>query len=186
MARAFLGFELGPDSDLYIFSEQARHKVNELPAGSPDASILTGELAMTQGMMDVISGQRAGAIVHAQKAMQLPPRQAFFARSYVFAALACGHQMEGNASQGYKVLRDSLKDPDWPDGIRARMWMYLSGIAFMDADSSEALYAGRECLKITGTTRFIQPRSGALFYLGATHYLRNEIAEAKDSLSDII
>jgi hypothetical protein len=38
MVQAFLRFELGPDSDAYTDTEQARRKADPLPAESQDAS----------------------------------------------------------------------------------------------------------------------------------------------------
>ena len=74
MTKAFLGFELGPDSDAYTYREQAYRKADELPTESPDASMLSGELALMQSLQDVIMGQPVSAAVHAQKTLQLLPR----------------------------------------------------------------------------------------------------------------
>jgi LuxR family maltose regulon positive regulatory protein len=179
MAQAFLGFEIGPDSDIYTCVEQARCKVDVLPAGSPDASMLSGELATMRSLKDVIQGQPASSSANAQKALQLLPKHAFFIRSYAVAGIAAAHQMEGNWSQGVKVLRDALAKSECPAAIRTRIWLYLCAISFMDADSSGVFYSGRHGLKISESTSFIQPRSNIQYYLGATHYLRNELAEAK-------
>ena len=141
---------------------------------------------MMQSLQDVIQGQPASASANAQKALQLLPKHAFFIRSYAAAGIAAAHQMEGNWSQGLKVLRDALAESECPAAIRTRIWLYLCAISFMDADSSGAFYSGRHGLKISESTSFIQPRSNMQYYLGATHYLRNELAEAKNYLTEVI
>jgi len=59
-------------------------------------------------------------------------------------------------------------------------------LSFMDADTSGVLFAGRECLKIGGSTQFIHPKNNVRFYLDAIHYMRNELAEAKNYLKNIM
>ena len=186
MSRAFLGFSLGPDSDVGTYTKQASRRADALPAESPESSTLTGEIASMQSMQDVMLGQPASASIHAQKALQLLPRQALFSRSLAIGSIAGIHQMEGDCGQGIKVLKDSLTDPVWPAGIRMRMWVYHCAASFMEADSSGVLWAGRKCLRTKGSAEFIHPRSNAQFYLGAIHYLRNELVEARHFLTDVV
>ncbi len=44
----------------------------------------------------------------------------------------------------------------------------------------------RRRVETTGPTQFLQPRSNTQYYLGTTHFMCNELAEAKEYLSDIV
>jgi len=184
--QAFMGLVFNPETDIYTYTELARRMAVTLSADSPDSLMFNGEIAVLQSVQDVILGRAATAIANAKKALQLLPRQTFYFRSLAIGAMAAGHQMEGDCSRGAKLMRDSLADPDWPVGIRAKMWLYLCIISFMDANTSAAVFSGRECLKIGGSTQFIHPKNNTRFFLGAIHYMRNELAEAKNYLKNIM
>jgi LuxR family maltose regulon positive regulatory protein len=186
MVQVFLGVEWSLDADLFACMERARRKADALPAEYPDLSTLTGEIALMQSVQNVVLGQPSSASIHAQKALQLLPKHALFSRSMAVAVIAVTHQMEGDRSQGVKVLSDALAESEWPAGIRTRIWHHLGLLTFMDADSSGVLFAGHSCLENPGSTPFIQPRSNMQFSMGAVHYLRNELTEAKRHLTDVL
>ena len=184
--RAFVGMSYGPDSDAYVFTEKARCIADALPQESEVAEMLRCELAVIQGVFDVIIGDTDGAVDNGQTAFKLLPKRSYFARTMAVGAMAGGHQMAGDKSRGVKTLNELLVEPGLPIGERIKTCFYLCIINHMAADSSGVLTAGHQCLRIASEGRFAVLKNNVRFHLGAIHYLRNEFADAKYYLADIM
>jgi LuxR family maltose regulon positive regulatory protein len=184
--KAFVGLFYGPESDRYVFTEKARRVVDVLPQESEVSKMLRGEIAAMQGALDILFGHRDGAFDNGTSALSFLPKHAYFARTMAVCAIAAGHQMAGDHGRCVKELKKMLTEPGLPVGERVKVWLYLCILCHMAADTSGALSAGHECLRIARKGRFTIPSNNARYHLGAIHYLRNELADAKSFLNDIM
>ena len=184
--RAFVGMSYGPESDAYVFKEKARRIADALPQESEGSKMLQGEVAAIQGVIDAITGHSNGAVDNGQTALKLLSKPFYFARTMAAGAMAAGHQMAGDKSRGVKTLKELLVAPGLPIGERIKTYFYLCIVNYMAADSSGVLTAGHEGLRIVSERRFTVLKNSIRFYLGAIHYLRNELADAKSYLGDIL
>ena len=184
--KAFVGLFYGPESDRYVFTEKARRLVDVLPQESEVSKMLRGEIAAMQGALDILFGHRDGAFDNGKSALSFLPKHAYFARTMAVCAIAAGHQMAGDQGRCVKELKKMLTEPGLPVGERIKVWLYLCILCHMAADTSGALSAGHECLRIARKGRFTIPSNNARYHLGAIHYLRNELADAKSFLNDIM
>ncbi len=184
--KAFVGLFYGPESDRYVFTEKARRVVDVLPQESEVSKLLRGEIAAMQGALDILFGRMDDAFDNGTSALSFLPKHAYFARMMAVCAIAASHQMAGDIGRCVKELKKMLTEPGLPVGERIKAWLYLCILCHMAADTSGALSAGHECLRIARKGRFTIPSNNARYHLGAIHYLRNELADAKSFLNDIM
>jgi len=186
VTKAIIALENGQVEEIVTNTEKARRMSNALSRESSEYAAIQAEIATLQCVLKAISGQPAGVFDTGQKALESLPRQAIFLRTLATAAMAVCSQMEGNTSLGVKVLRDELKNPGRASGIQTRIWFYLTLVNYLDVDATETLHSGRMALKLAKESNLAHTSGLSLYFLGAVHYLRNELAEARSYLLGVL
>ena len=183
---SLMGLERGLDYDLHSYIDQVQRLLTALPDKSIESSTLQGEIAAIQSVGFLIRGPSSAAFAAGQKALQKLPENALFFRSLAIGAMAASRQMEGDLTQGLKLLDDTLAESTLPAALQVRTCFHICAINFLDVNSSAILQAGLESLRIAQASRLHHAKSYARYFLGAVHYLRNELSEAKSYLLDIL
>lgn len=185
-AKAFIGFACGPTPDAFTYTEQACQVERGISESSPDVSVLKGETAVLQSVLGIFTGEKADLPTNVQEAFKWLPENALYSRSLAIGAMAGYHQMEGDYDQCLKLMKEALTDPQWPESIRLRLWLYYAIMSVMEADSSGVLLSANEGIKFSESMKLAHPGNNALCYLGTIHYLRNELEEAKICLDRVV
>jgi LuxR family maltose regulon positive regulatory protein len=180
--RAYLGIYSGQDQEMVFNAQLAGQLLAALPTEAKESKIIQAELAVIQGVVDVILARPGQAIANAQLALeQLPPR-ALHIRGIAHAVVPVGLQMQGEYRQALEMFREILDDPIWPKNIVAKLVNYQAIAGFMEADLNRVLATSHECLRISQEFKLPESASFARYFLGTTHYLRNELADAEPIL----
>ena len=181
-ARAFLGLFRGQDREIAIGPQEAKRLVATQSPETAMVQLVEAETAVSQGVLDILAGQPAGAVARAQRSLELLPAQALYIRSVAVAIVGVGLQMQGDLEQGVAVIREAIADPTWPAAIRARNGLYLCVAHFQEGDLPGVLRSASEYLVLAEQLQLAESRSHCRYNLGIAHYLRNELSQAEPYL----
>jgi len=177
--QAITAWVSGQRGDVATHTEQAKRLLGTLSPESSEYAILQGEIITLHNVVSALSSQPTSAWLDAQKALELLPKKALFFQMLAIVEMALCHQMKGDLNQGVNLLKDELKAADLPITIRARGWFYLCVINYVDCNTSGILLSGLKSLKIADNHRLAHTRGVSKYFIGATHYLHNELTKAK-------
>jgi LuxR family transcriptional regulator, maltose regulon positive regulatory protein len=184
--RAFIGIEQGKDADAYAFTENAGRMLAALSPKSEAYPILKGEVLVLQSLVDLLKGDAQSGLAHAQEAFDYLPENAVMIRSLQVGVNSACYQMTGNGKQAVAMIRDVLSNSILPANIQARMHYYLCIVQYMEANLPGAMNSSRECLRSIRDLPFFHTRAFANYFLGAGHYLRNELGMAQSALLKVL
>ncbi|NIV35625.1 MAG: hypothetical protein GWN58_41085, partial [Anaerolineae bacterium] len=179
---AYVSTYRGEDLVMLTSMQQAEHMLAKLPPEAPEVPVVRGEVAVIQGVLDIVVGHVARAVTTVQESLELLPPQALHIRGMATAILAVGLQMQGDLRQGVAVCREALADRALPAGMQARVLFYLSIAYVQEGNLTGVLGSSRECLRIAEPLRRVESLSFARYFLGVAHYLRDEFAQAEPYL----
>jgi len=184
--RAFIGIEQGKDADAYAFTENAGRMLAALSPKSEAYPKLKGEVLVLQSLVDILRGDAKSGLAHAQEAFDYLPENAVMIRSLQVGVNSACYQMTGNGKQAVAMIRDALSNSILPANIQARMHYYLCIVQYMEANLPGAMNSSRECLRSIRDLPFFHIRAFANYFLGAGHYLRNELGMAESALLKVL
>ena len=184
--QAITAWVSGQRNDVENYTEQAKRLLDTIPSESSEYAILQGEIFTLHNLVCALHNQPASAWLDTGKTLELIPKCAFFFRMLVIAEMALRHQMNGDLDQGVKLLKDELKAVDLPVSIQARGWFYLCVINYLDCNTSGILLSGLKSLAIANKNRLSHTRGVSKYFIGATHYLHNELTKAKSYLLGVL
>ena len=184
-ARAITAWVSGRTGDVATYTKQARRLLEALSPEFFEYGIFQGEILTLESVVNALAGQPV-SFVDSQKAMELLPKEALFFRATAVVAMALSCQMKGDLEQGLSLLRDVLKAADLPISIQARVWFYLCFINYVDCNTPGIMLSGHKVLEIAKTSQLAHTTGVSKYLIGATHYLRNELKEAKTYLLSVI
>jgi LuxR family maltose regulon positive regulatory protein len=180
--RAYLAVHRDQNLEMLRAMQQAEQLLTKLALEPDQAQVVKAEIAVIQGVLDVLAGRAAPGIAAAQRGLELLPPEALHIRSIAMGVIAVGHQAKGDVHQGVTVIREALLDPAWPPGLRSRKAHYLSIAYFQEGDLPSVLDSARECLRLAEENQLAESVSFGRYHLGVAHYLRNEFAQAEPLL----
>ena len=184
--RGLLSVENGQVADIFTSMEQAKRLLAALPPESAERAALKGEAAVLQSIVKVLSGESAEALAAAREALESLPRESLYVRTLAIGAMAVGCQMEGDLNQAVDLLKGALKLSGISSAIQSRIWIYFCIVNFTDANASGVLSVSRRALELASSLHLAHTRSFLQYFIGATHYMRNELAEAKSYLLGVL
>ncbi len=173
-------------------SEQARmlarvnQLVADLPANSPVARMVKGEIAYYNILWGIMTGPAEVAIEQANTALSLLPQQAQWLRSGVLASKAVGLQMSGDIEKGISLINETLEDPDWTAIGRARLLVGQTCACFMEGNLEGVQQSAGKCLEIAIKNNLWATVMEEHYFLGIAYYLRNQLDMAESHLSVLV
>jgi len=182
--RVFIGIERGSDADVLSFTSRAEEALARMGPNARSRGVAESEIQVLRGFIEMASGNAEQGLALATRALASPdlPAEALLVRSMaVFVAAGC-HQMSGDVDSAEAVIREALSSPSWPANLRARIHFYRAVLRYMDGNQLGAMVSCGECLELVRHLPFTHTRTFATYLLGASHYLRGEIAEAEAHL----
>jgi len=158
----------------------------DMPADSPIAKEIRGELAAGYALEGVLTGQGAIAIAKSLEALALLPPQAQYHRNNAIGTQSIGYQMSGDFDQGIRNIEETLNDPGLPLKSRSKLFLYRAWLCFMEGDLAAALRAAEESLRFAVKNKFLNTICEAQYISGIACYLCNELALAEQRLCGIV
>jgi LuxR family maltose regulon positive regulatory protein len=181
-AIAYMGVFSSRDQDMVRGTRQAESLLATCSLEAEESRVVHGEVAVVHGVLDLLLGQPTSAIANGQRGLNLLPAEALHIRAIASTLAPIGRQMLGEFGQSVELFREILSDPVWPENILAKLLSSRCVACFVEGDLAGVLAAARECLRISQKLGLAESTSYARHFLGVTHYLRNELAEAEPFL----
>jgi len=123
------------------------------------------------------------AMTLARRAISEIPHDWFNVRGLIYVILGYSYLMQGEPEQGMAIIYDALKtDISGSSMFRARLLEALSFLHYSNADLPELGQAASQLLKLGETDNLSESVTYARYFLGCSHYLRNELVEAEKYL----
>jgi len=185
-AQALIGIEQGNDANAQFFTETAIQMVAALSPKSETYAMLKGEVLVLQGLVEYFWGNAQSGLTHAEESIDYLPEDALMIRSLRIGIISVCLQAMGNGKQAVASLRNALSIPIWPTNIQARFHFYLSLVRYMEGNLAGVINASRECLWCIKDSPFFHTRAFANYFLGAGHYLLNELEAAVPYLMKVL
>jgi LuxR family maltose regulon positive regulatory protein len=184
--RAITAWVYGQRGDVATLTEQAKRLLDTLSPESSEYSILRGEIITLHNVISALYNKPVKTWLDPIKALELLPKKALFYRILAIGEMAFRKQMKGDLNQGAKLLKEELKTADLPFSIQARGWFYLCVVNYLDCNTSGILLSGLKSLEIADNHRLAHTRGVVKYFIGAAHYLRNELTKAKPYLTGVL
>ncbi len=166
---------------------RAEPLVAALPSESDVQRRLTGELLALRSQQHYFESDADRALSCAKRAMALLDPEAQSVSGYAILILAISYQMTGDLSRAYQVLHDALDDRSRSGPVfRARVFFSLCWTHWMSGDLDGLEQAARWLLR--HGKEYDQPETidFGRYFLGSSHYHRNELAEAERQLASLV
>jgi len=183
--RAFIGLELGDETYALAFTEKAIGLVTAFSPESEAYSLIKGEVLVLQSLLDLLGGDAQSGLAHAREAFDYLPEDALMIRSLGIGINSACNQMMGNGKQAVASIRNALSSGLWPVNLQARLHHYMCIVEYMGGNLVGTMHASRECLRKIRNSPFFHTRAFANYFLGAGHYLRNELGAAEPFLMKV-
>jgi LuxR family maltose regulon positive regulatory protein len=174
------------DTELLSCMERAQRLAVDLPQDLPSTIAVQGEILTVQCIAALYRGQIDEMIAYGQMATERLPSSSYYIRGIAAASLMVGYQMSGDIDRSVQIARNVLVDPTWPRLSRAIMNLYQGTVLWMNADLVGAKRTFNETLRLTKNQYLSNTAMLARYFLGAIHYLQNDLKRAEASLSTLL
>ncbi len=154
----------GRTKEMLVHMKWAEEMLSSLPIDAEESKIVQAEITTLHGVMEAVRGQPAKANANGRRALQ----------------------MQGNFDQSLGMFKEALDDPIWSEAVRPMIFHSTSINSFMEGDLARVLSAARESLQLSQRLRLAPSESFARYFLGAAHYLRNELQDAEAYLLKLV
>jgi LuxR family maltose regulon positive regulatory protein len=123
----------------------------------------------------------------AQQAIQRVPRNRTSQRGLAIILLAHAYQAEGRLNKACSAVFEALSEKEYHNTTyHGRLLMTLGFIHWMEADLIALEEVGRQILNLKTRFDFPEAHGVARYFLGISHYCRNELSQAEKELAPIV
>ena len=187
ITQAYVYEHRGQLTESFAYRDQAESLLSTLQSGSLEQKAVQGEIAALHGEQHIISGEADLAIESAERALRLVPPEALHIWSYAIGEQVLAHQTAGDIGRGLKIINEILKERALLPGIsEARMMLWFCMSYWMEGDLNGLKQPALRYLKLGEQCALPESISFARYFLGALHYVRNELAEAERYLASVV
>ena len=187
MAQAYLYEYFGQMAEAFAYREQAEVLLSALPPEYPERKAVQGEIATLYGEQYILVGEAQLALEQSELALDLLPANALHIWSYAIGEQVLARQMAGDISQGFVIINRIINNlAALPPIAEARMMLWFCLAYCMDGDPNGLITSAHRCLELGEQYELLESQAFGRFFLGAGHYVRNELAEAERYLSALV
>ncbi len=173
--------------DIPAILEQTEALLKTMPPEAPAVKRLRGEIMVLRSYQcyNAADGQRVLSL--AQDALEHLPGECFSARSLAVLLLGAGHQMTGDFTSAQAVLYQALQDDAFQNNSsHTRLLAGLCWIHWLEADLTGMQQIAKQKLTLSQTLKLPESLGIAHYFLGISHYQRNELATAEHILTEAV
>ncbi len=186
ITKALVAAVRSRDTELLSCLERAQQLAVDLPQDLPSTIAVQGEILTVQCFAALYRGRIDEMIAYGQMATERLPQSSYHIRGIAAASLMIGYQMSGDIDRSVQIARNVLVDPTWPRLSRASMNLYQGITLWLNADLVGAKRTFHETLRLTKNQYLSNTAMLARYFLGAIHYLQNDLKRAEASLSTLL
>jgi LuxR family maltose regulon positive regulatory protein len=160
-----------------------------MPKESTTAKALQGEVDALRSVQYLLGAPYDGprALAHAQQAIQKIPRQRHTQRGFAITMLAMSYQMAGDLENAYSVVFDAMREKEGHrTTFHTRLLMTLGFIYWVEADLIRLQQTADQQLKLGQELDLSESIGIAEYFLGISHYCRNELTAAERKLAAVV
>ena len=185
--RAFIFEHRGQIPESFADRDRAESLLSAFQPESPEQKEVQGMIAVLHGEQHILLGEGDRALECAERALRLLPAEALHIRSYAIAEQVLAYQMAGDIGAGLKIINEILNAPALLPGItQARMMLWFCIAYWMEGDLNGLKQPALQCLKLGQQHALPESISFGRYFLGALHYVRNELSEAERYLAAVV
>lgn len=173
-------------TDVRATIRSAMQALSALPPNSEERRIVQAEIAVTAGVLELVSGESTTALSSVQDALDSLPAAARVSRVIAYAIAGASRQMQGQYDLGIDQMRRALAEPAMPPNLRARLLHHLCEVCFMEGDLSTVIAFGHSAFRLADQAKIPGVIAHARHDLGVAYYLRNEFELAEPHLRALI
>jgi len=185
--KAYVADYCGQMSEVWALRDRAEALLPKLDRESPTREAVEGEVAALNALQVLGSGDGERALQCAERALRLLPQDALHIRSFAVGWHALARQAIGDLEGGLGVIDQAIADSSRGGETHQLRSMLFHCVLHMMAGRPDLVRSpGLQCME-RGTALGLRISTGAArYFLGASHYLRNELADAERLLTDLL
>ncbi len=127
------------------------------------------------------------ALAHAQRAMQGNPPHHSSTRGMAVIMLSMSYQLTGNLKDAFDVIYEELiQKESQHNTYHTRLLITLCFIYWVEADLGNLKQTGKQLWELGKEIYLPESNDIGLYFLGISHYCKNELAEAEKYLIDAV
>lgn len=185
LSRAWIAWFRMQSSEVLALVNRAEIVVQAMPADAAHKQTLLGEVAAIRCYQYYWTGDFAQAQTHAQFALDHTAPDFLHARAQARLFLSASWQAQGNMSEAVRVIEDGLNETESHRLSQLRNLLTALFIQWVNADLERIRNTALSMLDLNDR-EYSQMHLWANYFLGTMHYQRNELSEAKHSLSTVV
>lgn len=150
------------------------------PPDHADGERMQAEIDLMRSYLFFYASDIPGMLQYAQQAIPAIPPEWFSVRGLAIILLANAYRMMGDSDTANRLVNDALhRDESNNKTYHGRLLMTLCFLHWQDADLPEMGRIASQYLKYGQENNLRESVAFAQYFLGCTHYFRNELADAK-------
>ncbi len=186
-AQAYLHDFRGQVAEEFAYRDRAETLLSTLPPGAPNREAVEGEIATLHAVQAFLSGGGPRTLEFAERAVALLPPEAVQIRSLAVGFRALAHQVMGDLARALEVIGETVADlSPGRELLQVRLMLYLCLIHMMDGSPDDVAKTARRCIDRQERLGLTSLMGAARYFLGVSHYLRNDLPEAERELAGML
>jgi len=185
--KAYICDYLGRVAEAFAHRDQAEALLSTLPLDSPDRKAVEGEVATLQAVQTFLSGDGHRVLELAERALALLPPEAVQIRSLAGGFRALAYQAIGDLAKALEVVDEACADlSSGREYLQVRSMLYLCLIHVMTGSLDALARSAERAIELEKGYGLASSMGAARYFLGVSHYLRNELPEAERELLGVL
>ena len=177
----------GRVAEEFALRDRAEVLLSTLPAESPARKEVEGEIAFMTALEAFFSGDGDRTLECAERALSLLPLEALHVRSLAVGFRALARQALGDLAGACRALDEELEEsPSIGVTHRVRSMIYFCLVHMLDGSLDRLARPAFECIELGAGAGLGGSTGAARYFLGASHYIRNELIDAERYLNQVL
>jgi LuxR family maltose regulon positive regulatory protein len=152
-----------------------------------DRTVLGGEIAVLQGILFYWMGQGQLSLENTRHAVEVTPTEHEWVRGVALTFRAGAYQLVGQLDKAYEEIHKILAaGSGGGSAFNHRAYDALLGIESLAGNLSGLEQTAQRQVDLTEPRRLYDSLGWALYGLGTAHYLRNDLAKAKQAYTQVV
>jgi LuxR family maltose regulon positive regulatory protein len=169
--------------------DRVEPRLTSVDSESTTTEELKGECNIMRGLQYYLGApfDAQKVLDQAQQAMQRVPRHRTSQRGLAIILLALAYQATGSLNRAHSLVFDAINEKKFHNTTyHGRLLMTLGFIHWLEADLTALKEIGQQMLNVVNKYDLPEAYSIARYFLGISHYCRNELVSAEKELTPIV
>ena len=183
ITKAFIVEYQGLVPESMEFMEKAKAVLIDLPLESPEMNAILGEVETIEGELKLLYGDTKGAFESSNKALELLPASASYAKSYALGIQVLCYQMANDIEN---VNNAAIKFPPDANLSITRMQLWYAIAYAMEGNLMRMKKSALNLIKLGEKHMHLESVVFGKYYISVAHYLSNEDEQAIPYLEKVV